>query len=290
MTEASLSGPAGPADPPGDGPAAGPTGQRSSPGQAAFDVRDLSVEFPGKSESRVILDRLNFQVRPGEFVSLVGASGTGKTTILRALGGLQPTVRGSTILFNGRPVTGPPDGAVIVFQDYFSSLLPWRTVAQNVRLGIERTLDKPARHGRVQEALRLVGLADRSADYPAQLSGGMQQRVQIARALAMQPAVMLMDEPFGALDALTKAALQDELMRLHSLTGMTIIFVTHDIEEAVYLSDRVLVLNGPPARVSEEVPIALARPRNQLATKELPEYLEYRHHLYKAISVRGDGS
>jgi NitT/TauT family transport system ATP-binding protein len=271
MTEASLSGPAGPGDSPGIG---------TMPGQVpAFDVRDLSVEFPGKTEARVILDRLSFHVSPGEFVSLVGASGTGKTTILRALGGLQPTVRGSTILFNGNPVTEPPEGAVIVFQDYFSSLLPWRTVAQNVRLGVERSLDQAAQKDRVQEALRLVGL-----------SGGMQQRVQIARALAIQPAVLLMDEPFGALDALTKAALQDELMRLHSLTGMTIIFVTHDIEEAVYLSDRVLVLNGPPARVSEEVPIKLARPRNQLTTKEMPEYLKYRHHLYQAISARGDAA
>jgi NitT/TauT family transport system ATP-binding protein len=279
MTEASLSGPAGS---PGIG---------TMPGQVpAFDVRNLSVEFPGKTEARVILDRLSFHVSPGEFVSLVGASGTGKTTILRALGGLQPTVRGSTILFNGNPVTEPPEGAVIVFQDYFSSLLPWRTVAQNVRLGVERSLDQAAQKDRVQEALRLVGLADRAADYPAQLSGGMQQRVQIARALAIQPAVLLMDEPFGALDALTKAALQDELMRLHSLTGMTIIFVTHDIEEAVYLSDRVLVLNGPPARVSEEVPIKLARPRNQLTTKEMPEYLKYRHHLYQAISARGDAA
>jgi NitT/TauT family transport system ATP-binding protein len=159
-------------------------------------------------------------------------------------------------------------------------------VDKNVRLGIEGRVAKREYQRRVGAALESVGLADRADDYPAQLSGGMQQRVQIARALAMEPEVLLMDEPFGALDALTKAQLQDELQKLHKETGMTIVFVTHDIEEAIYLSDRVLVLGGPPARVTETLTIDLPRPREQLATKEMPGYLKYRHHLYEAIAKR----
>jgi NitT/TauT family transport system ATP-binding protein len=250
----------------------------------AFECTDLTVRFGVDGESRLVLDRMSFEVRHGEFVSLVGASGTGKTTILRALAGLQATEPNSSILYDGTVVAGPPPGVVLVFQDYFSSLLPWRTVGRNVRLGIEDHVGRAEREQRVVSALRLVGLADRADDYPAQLSGGMQQRVQIARALAMEPEVLLMDEPFGALDALTKAQLQDELLRLHQLKGITIVFVTHDIEEAIYLSDRVLVLAGPPARITESVDIALPRPRNHLATKELPEYLRHRHHLYGAIA------
>jgi NitT/TauT family transport system ATP-binding protein len=249
-----------------------------------FEVVDLSVEFATKKSARLVLDKLNFEVNRGEFVSLVGASGTGKTTILRALGGLQEVGPESRILFDGKPVTEPPEGVVLVFQDYFSSLLPWRTVRKNVLLGIERRFTRAECDERIASALSLVGLADRAGDYPSQLSGGMQQRVQIARALAMEPAVLLMDEPFGALDALTKGQLQDELLRVHALKEMTIIFVTHDIEEAVYLSDRVLVLDGPPARLSQELDIELPRPRHQLATKELPQYLKYRHGLYQAIS------
>lgn len=242
------------------------------------------MRFGTGAAARLVLHDVSFSVRKGEFVSLVGASGTGKTTILRALGGLQPVAEGSSIRFDGRPVRGPQEGVVLVFQDYFSSLLPWRTVEKNVRLGIEGTEGKDECAERVRSSLNLVGLQDRARDYPAQLSGGMQQRVQIARALAMDPQVLLMDEPFGALDALTKGQLQDQLLNLHRIKGMTIVFVTHDIEEAIYLSDRVLVLAGPPAKVTEAVEIELPRPREQLVTKELPNYLKYRHHLYEAIA------
>jgi NitT/TauT family transport system ATP-binding protein len=264
----------------GRGPA---TGGRNGP---AFECADVSVRFGSGPRARLVIDQLSFSVGQGEFVSLVGASGTGKTTILRVLGGLQRPEPTSRILFDGAPVTGPSPGVVLVFQDYFSSLLPWRTVEKNVRLGIEGQTGRDDCARRVASALELVGLGDRGGDYPAQLSGGMQQRVQIARALAMEPAVLLMDEPFGALDALTKAQLQDEVLTLHAQTGMTIVFVTHDIEEAIYLSDRVLVLGGPPARVTETLGIDLPRPRQQLVTKELPDYLKYRHHLYEAIAGR----
>ena len=267
-----------------DATGTGPATTGNSGRQIAFECTDVAVRFGTGATSRLVIDGLNFHVDKGEFVSLVGASGTGKTTILRALGGLQEIEPHSRITFAGQPVSAPPQGVVVVFQDYFSSLLPWRSVEKNIRLGIEGKVSKQECAERVGSALRLVGLQDRARDYPAQLSGGMQQRVQIARALTMEPDVLLMDEPFGALDALTKAQLQDELMKLHAIKGMTIIFVTHDIEEAIYLGDRVLVLAGPPARVVESIDIDLPRPRSQLTTKELPEYLEHRHHLFEAIA------
>ena len=195
---------------------------------------------------------------------------------------------GSRVLHNGEPVAGPPADAIVLFQDYRGALLPWRTVERNVTLGLEGVLDAATRRERCRSALELVGLADRAKDYPWRLSGGMQQRVQIARALAMRRQVLLMDEPFGALDAMTKEQLQDELQGVHKVTGATIVFVTHDIEEAVYLSDRVLVLAGRPASITAEITISLARPRDQIATKELPEYLEFRHAAYMALRGQTD--
>ena len=227
-------------------------------GPAIFSCDRVSVQFQAGATSRPVLQDIGFEVRKGEFLSIVGPSGTGKTTLLRVLGGLLPLTGDSSVSFRGAAVTSPPDGVVIVFQNYGASLLPWRTVERNVALGLERDVPKRERQQRVHEALRLVGLDDRTADYPWRLSGGMQQRVQLARALAMRPEVLLMDEPFGALDAMTKAQLQDELARLQEVTGATIIFVTHDIDEAVYLSDRVLVLTGMPATVSSEVVVDLA--------------------------------
>jgi NitT/TauT family transport system ATP-binding protein len=233
-----------------------------------------------------VLDDVSFSVAPGEFVSIVGQSGTGKSTLLRVLGGLQRAGEGSVVRHQGRDVTDPPEGVVIVFQDYRGSLLPWRTVEKNVRLGLEGVLSAAERAARCREALDLVGLSERGRDYPWRLSGGMQQRVQIARALAMKPKVLLMDEPFGALDAMTKEQLQDELQAVHKITGATIVFVTHDIDEAVYLSDRVLVLADTPARLTRELEVTLPRPREQISTKERPEYLSLRHAAY--LALRGE--
>lgn len=257
-------------------------------GRCQCECRNLSVELASGAGSRSILRSVDIEIGDGEFVSIMGRSGTGKTTLLRVLGGLLDPAPGSTVRFNGKPVQGPPEGAVTVFQNYAASLLPWRTIERNVALGLEGQVPQPERDARVAEALAVVGLAGRAKDHPWRLSGGMQQRVQLARALAMRPSVLLMDEPFGALDAMTKASLQDELLRAYERTGATVVFVTHDIDEAVYLSDRVLILRGDPATVAERIPVPIPRPRDQLATKELPAFLTTRRRVYDAI-MAGDG-
>lgn len=256
--------------------------RRTDVSPPSFDCRDLEVTLVGAAGAAVILQHIDLQVREGEFLSILGTSGSGKTTLLRVLGGLQKASAGAAEA-RGKTITGPPDGVVTVFQNYAHSLLPWRTVKKNVALGIEKKLSKAACAERIQEALSIVGLEDSADEYPWRLSGGMQQRVQIARALAMRPSVLLMDEPFGALDAMTKASLQDQLQQVQELTGTTIVFVTHDVEEAVYLSDRVVVLKGRPAQVGTELDVKLARPRHQITTKEQPDYLQLRHKIYEAL-------
>jgi NitT/TauT family transport system ATP-binding protein len=253
----------------------------------ACECRGLDVVLDAGEGSRRILAGVDLRVGEGEVVSVMGRSGTGKTTLLRVLGGLLAPTPASTVVFHGRPVTGPPEGVVFVFQNYAASLLPWRTVGRNVALGIEGRVPKPEMRQRIAEALGMVGLGDRAGDYPWQLSGGMQQRVQLARALAVKPSALLMDEPFGALDALTKGSLQDQLQLVHGRTGATVLFVTHDIDEAVYLSDRIVVLEGSPAAIRHEIEVDLPRPRDQLATKELPEFLRLRRAVYDAIVDTG---
>lgn len=253
-----------------------------------FECRDVSLDFDTPHGPLCVLRDVSFNIAPGEFVSIVGKSGTGKSTLLRVLGGLQAAADGSAVLHRGEHVDDPPKGVIVVFQDYRGSLLPWRTVERNVMLGLQDGLAAAEQRERCHSALELVGLADRAKDYPWRLSGGMQQRVQIARALAMRPDVLLMDEPFGALDAMTKAQLQDELQTVHKVTGATIVFVTHDIEEAIYLSDRVLVLADSPARITTEIDVHLPRPRDQITTRELPEYLDCRHRAHVALRG-GDG-
>lgn len=247
-----------------------------------ISCEDLSVTLPGASGAVDILRGVTLSVDKAEFVSILGTSGSGKTTLLRVLGGLLEAT-GGVVRCDGTAVQGPPEGVVTVFQDYAHSLLPWRTVRRNVALGIEARLPKSEKDDRVDEALSMVGLLERADEYPWRLSGGMQQRVQIARALAMRPRVLLMDEPFGALDAMTKASLQDQLQQVQELTGTTIVFVTHDVEEAVYLSDRLVVLRGSPADIGLALDIPLPRPRHQITTKERPDYLELRHRVYEAL-------
>ena len=247
-----------------------------------FACQSASVSLPLRGGLRPIIADISLELRQAEFLSIVGPSGTGKTTLLRMLGGLLAPTSG-TVSSHGVELAGPPEGVVIVFQDYGNALLQWRSVAANVAFGIERKTTRAECTERVREALALVNLLDRAEDYPWSLSGGMQQRVQIARALALRPSVLLMDEPFAALDAMTKAGLQDELLRLRDKTAASFVFITHDIEEAVYLGDRVAVLNGSPGRIEEIIDIDLPKPRNQITTREMPEFLAYRHRLHEAL-------
>jgi NitT/TauT family transport system ATP-binding protein len=228
---------------------------------------------------RRVINALSFDMKRGEVVCVVGPSGCGKTTLLRLLTGLVKPSSGE-VRRDGHPVTGPSHDVAIVFQDYAKALLPWRTVAGNVALALEAAaVPKAERAPRIASLLAKVGLASHADKYPQQLSGGMQQRVQIARCLAQQPTLLLMDEPFGALDAMTRQNLQDEMLRLVAETGTTVLFITHDLEEAIYLGDTVLALRANPGEQSslaQTFPVDLARPRNQLTTREEPEFLRLR--------------
>jgi NitT/TauT family transport system ATP-binding protein len=251
----------------------------------AFD--QVSVHLGG----REILSPLSLQIAAGEFVCVIGPSGCGKTTLLRAAAGfVQPS--GGQVLRAGVPVRGPSREAAFVFQDYGRALLPWRSVRGNVSLALEAAgVPVAERAARISQVLQTVGLQAHADQFPARLSGGMQQRVQIARCLAQQPALMLMDEPFGALDAMTRESLQDELARLVREQGLTVMFVTHDLEEALILGDRVVALRAHPTpqqpSLARVVDVPLPRPREQLATKEHPEFLRLRRELYGSLGHDG---
>jgi NitT/TauT family transport system ATP-binding protein len=246
---------------------------------ALISFRDVFMELAG----RLILERINLTVNRGEFVCLVGPSGCGKTTLLRLIAGLLLPTRGD-VQYNGRRVTEPARDVAIVFQDYSKALLPWRTAFGNVSLALEATgVPKAERAPRIRTLLEKVGLGQHAEHYPAQLSGGMQQRLQIARCLAQEPSVLLMDEPFGALDAITRQTLQDEVLRIFATSRTTNIFVTHDLEEAIYLGDRVIALRPNPGRIAEEFEVGIPRPRDQLTTREHPTFLRLRRELFDFI-------
>jgi len=262
------------------GTPAAPSGSADAP-LLRFDA--VNIRLGG----REILSPTSFDVARGEFVCIVGASGCGKTTLLRAASALV-VPSGGRVLRHGVPVTAPSREIAFVFQDYGRALLPWRTVEGNVRLALEAAHVPAAEHAaRAAEVLAKVGLAAHAARFPLQLSGGMQQRVQIARCLAQRPELMLMDEPFGALDALTRQGLQDELARLVREDGLTVIFVTHDLEEAIYLGDRVIALQANPGpgrpSLARMIEVTIPRPRDQLTTREHPEFLRLRRELFAFI-------
>ena len=224
------------------------------------------------------LSDINLAVEQGEFITLIGHSGCGKSTLLNLIAGLNRPSSG-VLVCSGREITGPGPERAVVFQNH--SLLPWLTCFENIYLAVERVFGgketRPQLDERTWKALELVGLATAGGKRPNEISGGMKQRVGIARALSMEPKVLLMDEPFGALDALTRAHLQDELMRIVAATGATVVMVTHDVDEAVLLSDRIVMMtNGPAATVGGIVKVRLERPRDRLALAQDPLYLDYR--------------
>jgi NitT/TauT family transport system ATP-binding protein len=240
-------------------------------GQTRVRVDGVTKHYDGKGGPVIALQDVSFDVSPGEFVCVVGPSGSGKTTLFRIIGGLEDATEGSVYL-DGERVDEPGPNMGIVFQEYH--LFPWRTTRGNVAFGLEkRGVPRDERERRVRHLLELVGLEEFADAYPKELSGGMKQRVGIARALAIDPELLLMDEPFGAVDAQTRTVLQDELLDLWQHTGKTVLFVTHDVEEAVKLADRIVVMDADPGRVREVVDVDLERPRSR-ADEAFGKYYE----------------
>lgn len=242
-------------------------------------VEGLTKSYAGTPNP--ILGGVGFTQFEGEFLSVVGPSGCGKTTLLRCLAGLMQPDSGH-VLHRGQLFTRPPEWLSIVFQDYNRSLFPWLTVRGNVGFGLAEK-DRAKKATMVDEAIEAVGLSHAADLHPWQISGGMQQRCALARSLVLTPGLLLLDEPFASVDAQTRIDLQDLLLRLVAERNISALLVTHDIDEAVFMGDRVVVLSTRPARVVEEVTIDLPKPRDQLATKESPRFLELRHHVYRSV-------
>jgi NitT/TauT family transport system ATP-binding protein len=243
-------------------------------------ISGLGKRFAAAGGVTVALDRVDLEIARGSFVAVVGPSGCGKSTLLQLVAGLIAPSAGAVFL-DDRKVDGPPPSALYVFQQYTRSLFPWKTVAGNVAFGLQNRerLSPQAIAARTAEMIALVRLSGFERHYPWQLSGGMQQRVAIARALACRPQVLLMDEPFSAVDALTRAGLQELLRNLWRELGLTVIFVTHDVDEGVYLATRVVALTRAPGHVAIDLAIELPDLRDQIATRALPRYLNYRAQL-----------
>jgi NitT/TauT family transport system ATP-binding protein len=262
------------------------TAQLAQPEIAAATARKPLIAFNNVGLTiggHEILRGINMSISKGEFLCVVGPSGCGKTTALRLIAGLLKPSSGQ-VTFEGKAVTEPRQDVAIMFQDYGKALLPWRNAYGNVSLALESMgVAKSERADRITALLAKVGLKGQEKRFPNQMSGGMQQRLQIARCLAQNPAVLLMDEPFGALDAMTRQALQDEVLSIVASTGATVFFVTHDLEEAVYLGDRVVGLLPHPGRVGHAVTVELPRPRDQLTTREAPGFLRLRRELFDFI-------
>jgi NitT/TauT family transport system ATP-binding protein len=246
----------------------------------ALEALGVRKSYSKNGQSLDILNVEQLTVRDGELVTVIGPSGCGKSTFLHIIGGFIKA-EGGTIRVHGREVSGPGPDRGMMFQEF--ALFPWKSVAGNVAWGLEaKGFSKEMIDETVRKYLEMMGLADFGNHYPAELSGGMKQRVALARVLAIEPEVLLMDEPFGSLDSQTRETMQEELIRLWERTGKTIVFVTHDIEEAVFLGDRVVVLTARPARIREEVKIDLPRPRD-LTVKKSVQCLEYRNYIWDLI-------
>jgi NitT/TauT family transport system ATP-binding protein len=246
-------------------------------------IENLAHRYGKGATAHQAIDGLTLSVAENELVSIVGPSGSGKSTLIRCIAGLiRPT--SGRILLENTPIEQTPDNLAVVFQDYSRSLFPWMSVADNVALPLRRRgMDRRRRAATAGEALEQVGLAGAGRKYPWELSGGMQQRVSIARALAYRPALMLMDEPFGSVDAQTREDLEDLLLRVREHHNMTIILITHDIDESVYVGDRVVVLSPAPARVRGDLRVKLPEPRDQIATREHPDFVHLRAEVGRLV-------
>jgi NitT/TauT family transport system ATP-binding protein len=259
------------------------SGSTPADSDAMVVVDNVSHVYGSGPTAHHAIQGLAFSVRPREFVSIVGPSGAGKTTLLRTLAGLLTPSEGA-VWVGGKKNTGVPAGMAMVFQDYSRSLLPWLTIEKNVAFPLHGSgMSKSERAALVTESLDAVGLTGMSKRYPWQLSGGMQQRVAIARALAYRPKLLLMDEPFASVDAQTREGLEDLVLQIRDRYDMTILFVTHDIDESVYLANRVLVLSRPPAHIVEDIAVNLPEPRNQITTRENPDFIHLRGHVARLI-------
>jgi NitT/TauT family transport system ATP-binding protein len=250
-----------------------------------LEVTDLNHSYGTGAKAHVAVNNLSFTVETGQLACIVGPSGCGKSTLLRCVAGLVPPT-GGTVSLHGDRVQGVPDDLAVVFQDYSRSLFPWLTVAKNVEFPLRWSgLSKRERRARAQEALEAVGLTNVGGKFPWQLSGGMQQRVSIARALASRPALLLMDEPFASVDAQTRFELEDLLRRVQREQGSTVLVVTHDIDESVYLGDRVLVLSKSPARIVADLRVDLPAERNQITTRESAEFVNLRGEVARLLQT-----
>ena len=273
-------------------PAATSAGTLAGPdGEIVLEYTGICKTFPGAQRTVTALNQVSFAVRRGEFVSLVGPSGCGKTTLLRITDGLEQADEGSVFL-DGDALSGGSQDMAYVFQDI--NLLPWRSVVKNVELGLEaRRVPRAERHARAMDVLRMVGLESVATAPPYTLSGGMQQRVGVARALAVRPKVLLMDEPFGQLDNFTREALQVEIAELWAKLGTTIVFVTHDVDEAIFLSDRIALFQPDPGRLTEIIDVDLPRPRTDYDVRAHRHAIELRSHIVNQLGVgtaRGNGT
>ncbi|MFE2043102.1 ABC transporter ATP-binding protein [Streptomyces sp. NPDC059477] len=253
-----------------------------APASHLVEVRSVGHEYSVKKNRRRVLGEVSFTVGPGEFVCIVGPSGVGKTTILRCIAGLQIATYGE-VLIKGEKLTGPSRDIGLVFQDYSRSLMPWMTVEDNVALPLLGRMSASERRTRVQSAIAEVNLDGHCRSRPWQLSGGMQQRVAIARALAFGPPVLLMDEPFASVDAQTRGELEDLTLRVREESGQAIILITHDIDEAIYLADTIVVLGGSPASVVDTLRVPFGPVRDRLRTRALPEFAELRSRVHTLI-------
>ena len=259
-------------------------------GAPIIEVRNAAKRFAVNGKSITVFDGISCTIPQGSFLSIVGPSGCGKSTLLKLISGLE-TPSGGEILFKGRKVEGPADGMIYVFQQYTKSIFPWRTVIQNIEFGLRSSKNLTSRQARdlCLHYVKLVGLEGYEDYFPYQLSGGMQQRVVIARALICEPSVLLMDEPFSAVDALTRAILQELILKIWQTIPVTILFVTHDVEEAVFLSDRIISLSKSPATIHEDVAIDLAYPRDQIRTRADERFVALRQRLFASIFLQEKG-